>query len=344
MDSAELLRQAIHAARSGRELTARDLFQDVIRVDPNNEVAWMWLSGLLDPLEDRLTACERVLSINPENRKIRAYRDKLLKEYDVIRRQEFSDLDDQVQRVRWLLESNRRDEAILLLQNILREANGHKGAWTLFAELSVGIADKVRAYEAIVHSDPSDSSAQLALKRYHYYQRHPLELAAHFEEEGELDKALDLYQVLATEAGDSPEFERIYKNIVRLENSKLENIRHIKPGFTILRLSIGLPLLYLLEVLVQEGLNPFKHPAPHLWLGLPMVILGSFLLTVAGLRVRHTIWRRWFGAHNGMGSNIMRTIVTLIGWILVAVPHLLLVWDSYVRLQAFQIPAIPWIN
>jgi len=344
MDSAELLRQAIQAARSGRELTARDLFRDVVRADPENEVAWMWLSGLLEPLDDRLAACERVLSINPGNREIRAYRDKLLKEYEVIRRQEITSLDDQVQRVRWLLESSKRDEALLLLQNILREANGHKGAWTLFADLSVSISDKVRAYEAIVHNDPSDQSAQEALKRYRYYQRYPLELAAHYEENGELDKALDLYQVLATEAGDSSEFERIYKNIVRLEDAKLENVRHVRPEFTILRLSIGLPLLYLLEVLIQEGLNPFKHPAPHLWLGFPMVILGSFLLTVAGLRVRHTIWRRWFGAHNGVGSNVMRTIVALTGWILVAAPHLLLVWDSYIRLQSFQTPTIPWIN
>jgi len=344
MDLAELLRQAIQAARNGRELTARDLFQDVVRIDPNNEIAWMWLSGLLDPLEDRLAACERVLSINPDNQQIRAFQKKLLKEYDVAHRKVVAALDEQVQQVRLLLETGKRDEALLRLQNILREANGHKGAWLLFADLSVGIDDKVRAYEAILQSDPADKGARDALKRYRYFQRNPFELALQYEEEGELDKALDLYHVLASEADDSSEFERIYKNIVRLEDARLENVRYIKPGFTILRLSIGLPLLYLFEVLIQEGLNPIKYPAPHLWLGIPLVVLGSFLLAVAGLRVRHALWRKWFGEHGDRASNAMRLIISLTGWLLVLAPHLILIWDSYIRLQTFQTPTIPWIK
>ena len=344
MDSAELLRQAIQAARSGRELTARDLFQDVVRGEPNNEVAWMWLSGLLDPLEDRITACERVLSINPGNHQIRAYRDKLLKEHDVNQQSKRTELDDELRQVRRHVEGGNRNEALLLLQNILRRGNVHNEAWRLFADLSVNVHDKVRAYEAIVQNDPSDKSAQEALKRYRYFQRNPIELAAQYEEEGKIDKALSLYQAMAKEAGDSPEFERIYKNIIRLEDAKVENIRRVKPGFTILRLSVGLPLLYLLEVLTQEGLNPIKHPAPHLWFGIPMVIFGSFLLTVAGLRIRHALWRRWFGGRDEMSSKIMRVAVAATGWVLVLAPHFLLVWDSYIRLQIFQIPTIPWIR
>ena len=344
METAELLRQALQAARSGRELTARDLFQDVVRMDPDNEVAWMWLSGLFDPLDDRIAACERVLAINPGNQKIRAYRDKLLKEYDAEHRVKIAELDEEVQQVRQYIEDGRRDEALLFLQNIVGRANGHKDAWLLFADLSVNINDKVRAYEAIVKSNPSDKSARETLKRYRYFQRNPLELAAQYEEDGELDKALELYQQLATEAANSPEFDRIYKNIVRLEDAKIENVRHIKPTITILRLSAGLPLLYIFEILTQEGLNPIKHPAPDLWFGIPMVMLGSFLVAIAGLRVRHAIWRKWFGERDEKGSKTMRMLVAITGWILVLAPHLLLVWDSYLRMQNFQTPAIPWIR
>jgi hypothetical protein len=126
-----------------------------------------------------------------------------------------------------------------------------------------------------------------------------------------------------------------------LEDAKIENLRHIKPSFTILRLSVGLPLLYILEVLIQDGLNPIKHPTPDLWIGIPFVIVGSFLLTVAGMRVRHTIWRRWFGQEGERGSTAMRAIVAVAGWTLVLTPHLLLVWDSFLRLQSFQIPVSP---
>ena len=344
MNSIELLRQALQAARSGRELTARDLFLDVVRIEPDNEVAWMWLSGLLDPLEDRIAACERVLSINPKNHKMWAYRNELLKEREVSFRIRTTELDEQVQQVRWYVEDGKREDALLLLQTILREANGHKEAWNLFADLSVNINDKVRAYEAILQADPSDSSAREALRRYRYFQRNPFDLGAHYEDEGELDRALDLYRALAADAGDSPEFERIYKNIVRLEDAKYENLRYVKPAITVLRLSAGLPLLYVLEVFIQVGLNPFRHPAPVLWLGIPLVTLGSILLTVAGLRLRHVIWTRWFGRQDDKGESAMRVLVAATGWMLVLAPHLLLAWDSYLRMQIFQTPTIPWIR
>ena len=153
-----------------------------------------------------------------------------------------------------------------------------------------------------------------------------------------------MYRVLAAEAANTPEFERIYRNIVRLEDVKIENVRHIRPSLTILRLSVGLPLLYFLEMLIQEGLNPIRHPAPDLWIGIPVVILGSFLLAVAGTRSRHAIWKRWFGEQNSRGSTMTRMLVTISGWGMVLTPHLLLVWDSYMRLQRFQTPLIPWGN
>jgi tetratricopeptide (TPR) repeat protein len=344
MDSAEILHQALQAARNGRELTARDLFLDVVRIDPDNEVAWMWLSGLLDPLEDRIAACERVLSINPENQKMQVYYEKLLRERLGVRQGKIDKIEEQVQQVRQFVEADKSTEALVLVQSILRVAADHKEAWHLFADLSASLDDKVRAYEEILRIDPADEAAGEALQRYRRFQRDPLELAAHYEEEGDLDKALELYQVLAAEAGDSPEFESIYKNIIRLEHARLENVRRVSTGFTILRLSVGLPLLYLFEIFIEEGLNPIQHPAPGLWLGIPLVVLGSFLVTIGGLRVRHSIWQKWFGERNSQGSNLMRTLVALTGWILVLAPHLFLFLDAYLRMQVFQIPAIPWIK
>jgi len=344
MDSVEILRQALQAARKGHELTARDLFQDVVRLDPNNEVAWMWLSGLLDPLEDRIAACERVLSINPGNQHMQVYYEKLLGERLDEPQEIIVKLDDELQEVRQFLESGKRNEAMLLLQNVLLHDSDLKESWQLFAELSVNIQDKIRAYEAILKIDPADVATQEALRQYRYFQRNPQDLAALYEEEGELDKALELYETMATETGDTSEFERLYKNITRLEDAKTENVRRVKPAFTILRLSIGLPLLYVLEMLIQAGLNPIRHPAPLLWFGIPMVALGSFLLTVASVRVRHAIWRKWFGDHQGMGSTVMRALVGAMGLVLVLTPHLLLFMDSYLRLQVFQVPAIPWIK
>ena len=51
-----LLQQAIAAARDGRELTALDMFRRVVNDEPYNELAWMWLAGLLDEVDERIRA------------------------------------------------------------------------------------------------------------------------------------------------------------------------------------------------------------------------------------------------------------------------------------------------
>ena len=60
-----LLQQAMSAMRAGHELTAPDIFLEVIEINPRNETAWMWLTGLLDDLNDCIYACQQVLQINP---------------------------------------------------------------------------------------------------------------------------------------------------------------------------------------------------------------------------------------------------------------------------------------
>ena len=62
-----LLRQGVSALKSGRKVEARKLFLEVIQQDGRNEMAWLWLSGAVDQVEDRRICLENVLSINPYN-------------------------------------------------------------------------------------------------------------------------------------------------------------------------------------------------------------------------------------------------------------------------------------
>ena len=52
--TSEMVRRAIQLARAGQRVQARDLLLEVVESDPQNETAWMWLSGLVDSLEDRI--------------------------------------------------------------------------------------------------------------------------------------------------------------------------------------------------------------------------------------------------------------------------------------------------
>jgi len=73
VNSSELLRHAVELARAGEKEEARDALLRLVEEDTQNELAWMWLAGLVDSLEDRIIACENVLTINPANDKARAY-------------------------------------------------------------------------------------------------------------------------------------------------------------------------------------------------------------------------------------------------------------------------------
>lgn len=77
MNSSDLLRNAIRFARAGKKDAARDALLRVVEEDPHNELAWMWLAGLVESIEDQIVACENVLTINPTNEEARAFLEEL---------------------------------------------------------------------------------------------------------------------------------------------------------------------------------------------------------------------------------------------------------------------------
>ncbi len=61
------LQRGIAAARSGRSTQAQHLLQQVVKTDPGNEMAWLWLSGLVATSRQKRACLEQVLRANPEN-------------------------------------------------------------------------------------------------------------------------------------------------------------------------------------------------------------------------------------------------------------------------------------
>jgi hypothetical protein len=62
-----LLQQGIAAARSGRSIEARQVLRQVVNGDPTNEMAWLWLSGLVESDDQKRNCFEQVLRANPDN-------------------------------------------------------------------------------------------------------------------------------------------------------------------------------------------------------------------------------------------------------------------------------------
>ena len=65
MDVEQTLQRGIEAAEAGQKVQARLILTEVIETDPANVEAWLWLSQLVDSLEDQIACLENVLTLDP---------------------------------------------------------------------------------------------------------------------------------------------------------------------------------------------------------------------------------------------------------------------------------------
>lgn len=280
--STERLRQAVALARDGRKVEARDLLLGLVDEDPQNEMAWMWLSGLVDSLDDRIIACENILTINPSNERARVY-----------------------------------------LRQLLAEQNQ---AYTL--------QEAVPPASDIPHAAPSVAPPL----RAEVTADSAWEWARQYEMEGQFDRALETYRTLAAHARDTRTFDRIYKEITRIEGLQSEKIAYVAPSSAIFRMALGWPLLYLSLVFVQAGGKFFSYPAWWLWLGLPFVAFGGFLMALSEVNARNLVWKFLFNEESARGSTFARFMAVALGWLLILIPLLALAGDSLLRLRDFDLP------
>lgn len=63
------LQQAINHIKTGEKTKGKHILIDILRSEPNNEIAWLWMSAAVDDLGQRKQCLEKVLKINPNNQK-----------------------------------------------------------------------------------------------------------------------------------------------------------------------------------------------------------------------------------------------------------------------------------
>jgi tetratricopeptide (TPR) repeat protein len=147
-----LLQQALNAARSKHELTARDLFLEVVELNPHNETAWMWLSGLLDELDDCIHACERVLEINPQNEKIRRYLIHLQGKKQAQREEQKQKAESQVRRAVELAKAGKHESALSWVREAAQLHDPGLEGWRLLAEHSPDAEEQSHALQKVLLS------------------------------------------------------------------------------------------------------------------------------------------------------------------------------------------------
>ncbi|GIK38205.1 MAG: hypothetical protein BroJett011_20380 [Chloroflexota bacterium] len=61
------IQQAIAAIKAGDKITGKQLLIEIIKADPRNENAWLWMTNVTGSDTERATCLENVLKINPNN-------------------------------------------------------------------------------------------------------------------------------------------------------------------------------------------------------------------------------------------------------------------------------------
>jgi Tfp pilus assembly protein PilF len=71
------LNQAVQFYKDGNKEQAAQILTAVLKQDPKNEAAWLWMAACSDKLEERRMCLEKALEINPKNEKARLALEKL---------------------------------------------------------------------------------------------------------------------------------------------------------------------------------------------------------------------------------------------------------------------------
>ena len=319
------MQEAIKKAKLGQELSARELFIDIVQEDPDNKLAWLWLIGLLDDREDLILACEEVLRIDPTETRVLIRLEELrrTKKAEKERKENAALI-----RVDELLSVGNIELALNLLRKSLKENPKEKG-WELLAKYSPSLDEQVYARAKIKALHPANKEKDLEFQRIRYFQANPFELAVSYEERGEIDKAIALYEQLTRKAKGRREWDRIFREINRLKALQEEEIVHVSPSLTVARLTAGPPLLFFIILIMQIGYD-YRYFSLLMAVELVLVVLGSFLVGVASAGAEHRLWQK-LGNAAGRGSKQLRLVVGAIGTVIMILPFILLGFDAYAR-------------
>jgi tetratricopeptide (TPR) repeat protein len=76
-DAKDLFNQAVVAIRDERDFArGQNLLKEALRADPQNDLAWLWLSRTVKDPQTRLKYIDRALQLNPNNEMAKALREK----------------------------------------------------------------------------------------------------------------------------------------------------------------------------------------------------------------------------------------------------------------------------
>jgi tetratricopeptide (TPR) repeat protein len=336
-ESASLLSQAVQAARSGQRVQARQMLLDIVDQDPYNAQAWVHLSQLVDDEEDQLIAIENALALLPGDEDLLSRREAHLLANPQLRRTGLgSGLDDDLTQVQALSDEKRYLEAIALLRDLVAKYPGSEKAWLDLANLEPGLPERTLAVEKALKLNPNNPETQRLLEQVQKEQKNPLQRGQYLEEQGEFDRAQEVYLHIATHSRLATQRLEARR---RMENIQLRQEAHtiqpVHPNLNLARLAAGPVFLFLMLLFMQSGLNIIHLPFAA-FPGTLSVIIGSLLVALTDMVPAHPKWVAWYGQPGSGDEPEMRRGMRLLGWALLLAPYTIFMIDAGARLGMLQ--------
>ncbi len=156
VQSLELVKEGVVAARAGEKERARGLFLDAVGLDPDNDSARLWLASVADSPLDALEHLDHILALNPEHEKaLPAAR---------------------AARVRAGVAAAKANDVALartLLRHAVADDPECEKAWVWLAGVAETPAEAVAALEQALEINPDNARTRTALETYRDQGRKP---------------------------------------------------------------------------------------------------------------------------------------------------------------------------
>ncbi|MDW8303718.1 MAG: response regulator [Acidobacteriota bacterium] len=148
------VQRGINAYKEDRKGLARQFFEEALKHDEENELAWLWLASVTDEEQEKISFLERVLQINPENE---TARDSLEK----IRQQKAREL---LKQANAAVIAGKGREAYKILEELMSLDSQIEEAWLLRAYLANSYEEKLMCFEKVLSLNPNNEIAQTGVE------------------------------------------------------------------------------------------------------------------------------------------------------------------------------------
>ncbi len=344
MTQSELFQTAVKKAKAGERSQARALLLELVETEPQHELAWLWLSELVDEPEDKIIALENALTLNPWRPQTQQRLARVRQKYASASQTDsftfsangaakpYTTEEIEFEQIQRQFAIGQIQPGLQQLASFLHLHANHEAGWWLMVQQADSQSNRLKALDRLLQLNAKHPEAPAILAQISPASEDFWPMGRLYERLEQWQKA-KFYYKRALKSPNLPDRLLAKKRLPLVqEQIRLANIAFTSPTATVLRLAIGPTLLYALLIWVQAGLKP---------LGISPLLCGGNLLFMAGLLMlgglAHAPDHPWLARLRGTAVSANPSHLRLISIICVVLPILLLLLLAINRLLAFEL-------